>query len=57
MNNTITKKDLMEILKQYEDNISIILEYMGCNLELYHGDCFKVNDINCTNRAIYLEFR
>jgi UDP-2,3-diacylglucosamine pyrophosphatase LpxH len=55
--NTITKKDLMEVLEQYEDDMPIVLEYMGCDVELYHGDCFKVSDINCTDKAIYLEFR
>lgn len=55
--NTITKKDLIEILEQYEEDIPIIVEYMGCDLELNHGDCFKTTDIYSTDKAIYLEFR
>jgi hypothetical protein len=54
---TISKKNLIEILKQFPDDIPIYLEYNGWDFSnLDRGDYFGIYDIECTDKAIYLEF-
>jgi hypothetical protein len=53
----MTKSELLEIINEYEDNIEIKVEYVGCSVELEKFDCFKITDIECGGSydAIFLQ--
>jgi hypothetical protein len=50
-------KELKEILNECcEDNMEVVLEYLGCDVELTRKDCFKINDYSIDSSCICLEF-
>lgn len=52
-------KELKEILKECNDDDYVSLEYVGCEMELEHGDSFNdidLQDIELTKNNINIVF-
>lgn len=47
-------KELREILEQYGDNTSIYVRYHGLDIEIEHGDTFKIKEVEEEYKGLIL---
>lgn len=47
-------KELLEVLEQYGDNTEIYVRYEGFDIEIEHGDTFKIKDIEADYDSLVL---